>query len=314
MKRLTENLLLWPWGTTAWLPEDCRRLRAAEETLRRLFNRAGAGEIALPAFDFAGSIERGYGHAERLFRFTDSDGSLLALRPEMTTPAARLYATSFAAGRRAVKLFYIGQVFRQGPRHHGLFREFRQVGFECFGGRPARADAEVIALAGRSLEQLGYHDAVIEIGNVAIVEALLNEHRLTGASRALVIRLLRQKNKSGLEKAGAPRAFIGLLDLDVDLRAFSAARRLSRDKTFQRAVNDLEKLARRVRRAAKRVLFEFAAVRGIDYYTGTVFEGFIPGVGHSVLSGGRYDNLVAQFGPPTPATGFSLELESLLRR
>jgi ATP phosphoribosyltransferase regulatory subunit len=302
-----------PWGTAAWLPEDCVRLRGCEGALRDLFLAAGAGEIAMPSLEYAEVLERGFGHPEKLFRIVDFDGRLLALRPELTTPAARLYATALKKRPLPLKIFYIGQVYRQEAKHRGLWREFRQAGFECYGGDPVTADVVVIRLASEALARLEQKEAVICVGHVGIAESLMDEHGLAGTSRADVKAAMARKDRSTLAALEAPGVFAELINLPGNASAFENAATLSSSAGFRAATANLREVSERLSELSHNVVLDFSAIRPIDYYTGIVFEGLLADRGRPVLSGGRYDRLVEQFGPSTPATGFSVELEALLR-
>lgn len=302
-----------PWGTAAWLPEDSEKLRQCEWELREIFVAAGAGEIVTPAFEYAEVLERGFGHPEKLFRFLDPDGKTLALRPELTTPAARLFATALRDRPLPVKLFYIGPVYRQEAKHRGMFREFRQAGFECYGGDRRRSDLECLQLAAAALVKAGARDAVLEIGTVAVVDALLAG--TPPQARPAIKDALARRDRNALAAAGASEVLGQLLSLPSDQDGLSAARDLVKAVPgAAAAIDELAAVAADCAALPVRTVLELAAVRPIDYYTGIVFEGLLPSVGRPVLSGGRYDRLVEQFGAPCPATGFSIEIETLLKR
>lgn len=293
-----------PSGLSVWLPEDCAKLRQCETSLRELFAEAGAGEIATPSIDYLDVLEKGFGHSRKIFRIADSAGEILGLRPELTTSAARLFASSMASRPRPLKIFYIGQVFRQEPRHHGHFREFRQAGYESYGGDLFIEDVAAITLAARSVAKIGVEGCVIEIGHVGIVESLLDQEKILGARRDEIKDSIRRKSPDGL-----PEIFRLLLDADI-----TTVRSLTASPNVHSAVDELARIGAALSDLPYKVIFELAATRQIEYYTGIVFEGLMPRLGRPIFSGGRYDRLVEQFGPPAPATGFSLELETLLRR
>lgn len=302
-----------PWGTTAWLPEECRRLRQSESLLRDLFTAAGAEEIATPTFEQALVFEKGLGAFAKLFRFLDADGAQLALRPELTTPAARLFATALADRALPLRVFYIGQVFRQETMHRGRFREFRQVGFEFFGGPAASADAEVARLCSSALTALGFSDAVIDIGNVAVVNTLLDEADLSGAARSEILRAIERRDESALAGLQAPAVLLELLRLGHEPSDLDRARGLSGSARYSSALDELRGLAMAITGIPQKVVIDLAAVPKLDYYTGMVVQAYVRGQGRPAASGGRYDGLVEVFGRSTPATGFSLELERLIR-
>jgi len=302
-----------PRGTSAWLPEECARLRRCEEILRDLFKAAGAGEIATPAFEYAEVLERGFGNPNLFFRFPDFDGRVLALRPELTTPAARLFATAMADRPLPVKIFYIGQVFRQAPKHCGIFREFRQAGFECYGGERRGEDITAIRLAARALERLVVPDVVLEIGHVGLVESILDEAAFDGRKRDQIRIEVGRKDRGALRRLGAPEVLERLVHLPANVAALAEARKILDGSRARAALDELEAIVAALDDLPLPIVIEIAAVREINYYTGIVFEALHPGLGRSILGGGRYDRLVEEFGAPTPATGFSLELEAILR-
>ncbi|HBW47656.1 TPA: hypothetical protein DEF17_06960 [bacterium] len=304
-----------PWGLSAWLPKDCERLRRYESVLRNLFIAAGAGEIATPAFEYAETLENGFGNPEKFFRFFDTDGNVLALRPELTTPAARLFATALNKLPRPVKVFYLGQVFRQEEIHSGRFREFRQAGFECYGGNSPDADVAIIKLAIEALKQLNCNDCILEIGHVGIVKDILSECGIHGSKRKDIMQCVEKKDRATLEELSSPQIIKELLMLPRDENFFPSAKDLLKGKTALNPLLNLEKIYERVSVLSDefKIFLEPAATRRIDYYTGIVFEGLLEKMPRPVLSGGRYDTLVGQFGESVPATGFSIELEALLR-
>jgi ATP phosphoribosyltransferase regulatory subunit len=295
------------------LPEECGRLRACEAILRDLFVEAGAGEIATPAFEYAEVLERGFGNPDLFFRLPDFDGRVLALRPELTTPAARLFATAMADRPLPLKIFYIGQVFRQAPKHRGLFREFRQAGFECYGGERRGEDLATIRLAAQALERLALPAVVLEIGHVGIVESILDEAGLDGRQRDRIRIEVGRKDRGALRRLGAPEILERLVRLPARPEALAEARTILAESKARAALDELEAVVAALGDLPLSTVIEIAAVREIDYYTGIVFEALHSGLGRSILGGGRYDRLVEEFGAATPATGFSLELEAILR-
>lgn len=302
-----------PRGTSAWLPEECERLRRCEEILRGLFKERGAGEIATPAFEYAEVLERGFGNPDLLFRFPDFDGRVLSLRPELTTPAARLFATAMADRPLPLRIFYIGQVFRQAPRHHGLFREFRQAGFECYGGEGRTEDVAMIRLAAEALARLEETKAIIEIGHVGIIDSILDDAGITGRKRSRIRIEVGRKNRGALRSLDAPAILDRLVRLPASVATLAEAKTVIGDGKARQALEELEAVIAALGSMARPIVVEFAAVREIDYYTGIVFEALHPELGRPILGGGRYDRLVEEFGAPTPATGFSLELEAIMR-
>src|SRR6476661_8775377 len=155
---MTESLSSIPSGLQYSAGEELRRRRSVEATAMSVFDGWSYEEIATPTVDYYSLFEHGMGQAEahRAFRFTDTDGRLLALRPDVTSAAARAAATLFAERDRPLRLCYAAPVFRQQPQSHAEWRrESAQIGGELIGANSSTADMEVLAIVCEGLERLG---------------------------------------------------------------------------------------------------------------------------------------------------------------
>lgn len=291
-----------PRGTAAWLPEDLARLRALEGRVRAAFEGRGFREVKTPAFEYAEVVATGIGAemADRLFRMTDVTGRALALRPEMTTPCARLFAATIAPQTEGpVRLYYVADVWRQQREFEGSPREIRQAGVEIFRVPSPAGDAEAVETAVEALEAAGLRRFQIEVGHAGLVRSFSPSEADLDA--------LHRKDAAALPPALAPlaRLFGGPEVLD-------AAAGLSSEGAFRGALDDLRAVYEATAPAARsRIAFDLAVVRRLAYYDAVVFEFLVPGAGRPVGGGGRYDGLTAAFGSAAPATGFSVDLEAL---
>lgn len=312
-----------PKGFFAWGPDELKRLRRMEESVRRLFCEADFLEVSTPVVEFAATVEGSLKPtlANRIFRLTDRMGDHLALRYDMTTPVARLFASTMAKNPRPVKLSYFGPVYRQTGPHEGRAREHRQAGCECFGGeRPASA-AAMVELAIRSLKELGIARFKIDIGHTGLFPGLVGSHSLAANLQETVRDAIHRKDSPELERilaetqlpSDVKQALLRLPEMYGQEEIFLQAATLSSSAEYKTALDELHAVYGDLmsKGYAEFISVDLGVVRDMEYYTGIVFEGLTPGCGAPVCAGGEYDNLTAQFGLPAAAVGFVLELDEI---
>src|SRR5579875_3838516 len=303
-----------PAGTRDLLPHEAARVRAVIDRVLDRMRRWGYREVTTPTLEYLDVLVRGEGAAVggRLFKLVDRDGELLALRPEMTTPVARLVATRLRAAPLPLRLAYAGPVFRWREAGSGRLREFPQVGGELVGAGTLAVDA---------LRATGVGQSSVSLGHVGFLRGLLAGLGLAEPALDGVRTLLYQKDFVGLrrllEAHGAPpprvRAVLALPTLQGP-RALEEARRLADTPELLAVVEDLAALERMLRAYGvwDTVTLDLGIIRDFDYYTGIVFEGHTTALGVPLLGGGRYDRLLERFGVPLPATGFAVRVERVL--
>ncbi|MDI6799065.1 MAG: ATP phosphoribosyltransferase regulatory subunit [Actinomycetota bacterium] len=312
-----------PAGLRDILPAEAEERRAIEAELRQVFESWGYREIMTPTFEYFDSlaIEAGNTIQSEIFRFFDVDGSLLGLRPEMTTPIARVVSKRGGPQGSIDRLYYAASVFRQEPPQRGQRREFSQVGLELIGSTGPAADAEVVLVLIESLLKSKLKDFKIAIGRVDFLTASLTG---LGAQKELIQRvqsLLTDKDLVEAKRAitasslpqGAKDDVLGLFSLKGDISALSRAERYAKDEASVKILSELKSLAEKISLYGLEdfVAFDFGMVKDFDYYTGIVFEAYSPNLGFPIGSGGRYDNLISEFSSARPACGFALGLERL---
>jgi ATP phosphoribosyltransferase regulatory subunit len=252
--------------------------------------------------------------AERLVRFPDRDGRILALRYDFTASLARVAATTFSAASRPLRLSYSGMVYRQEPERGGRPREMLQVGAELLGQGDLAADVEIVRLTLGLLTAAGLRDFQLNLGHVGVLAAGLAA--VEEPLRSEVRRWIDRKDRGSLSRALADLSgdactlttlpfVIGRRDaLEHAARAAPAASQAGLEHLLA-----LDAALRPDERA--HLVYDLGEVRGLDYYTGIHFELYTAGAGRAVGAGGRYDDLMARFGRPMPAVGLSLDLDSI---
>src|SRR5712691_2813795 len=298
-----------PRGFRDILPTEARELRAIERALTATFASYGYMPLEPPMVEH--STGEGVLAGDRVIQFLDRDGSLVALRPDITTAVARLVAQRYADATEALRLSYFAPVFREEPAMLGSEREFDQAGVELVGSSGPLADAEVLALLAESVARAGLTGATIEVGHVGVVRALFAD--LGEDLRDLVMRELRDGDHVGAfrraREAGMSEAAI------VRARGALGARGRGIEAVDVAGVRELREVIHLARELfAGEPLWgvpNLALVPALPYYTGIVFEVLHPDIGFPIAAGGRYDLLLGAFGAPRPATGFAINIPRL---
>ncbi len=313
-----------PRGVQCYFGEEVNRRRKVEAVLAGIMRNWGFQEIILPFFDYLEDFSYGLGSqlGDRVYRFLDKDGSLLALRPDLTTLVAKTVATRMTDHSLPVKLFYSGEVFRQERTSASHQKEFYQIGLETMGVADTWADIETLLLAIDCLMHLGVEDFKIALGHVGFFNGLVSGLNLS-PERADSLRsaidqkdcALLQREVEDLELSNEKRSFLvqlpnysgdrGVLDQALSVVTNPRAREALTRLAEIYAVLDTLGLSRFL-------TFDLAEVRGLDYYTGIVFKIYTQAAGFELGGGGRYDGLVAKFGWDLPAVGLSFTLDRIL--
>jgi ATP phosphoribosyltransferase regulatory subunit len=314
-----------PEGVRDLLFADASAVRGMAAALRALWSTWCYREIILPTFEYASTLATDVGAQidAELYRFFDRQGRTLALRPDMTLPTARVVGTRLFDQPMPLRLCYVGSVFRYEPPRAARQHEFIQAGIELIGAPGQAADAEAIALAVASLRALGLPEFRITIGHVGFFRglsaALSLPEQLAGWLRTAVDRrseaeLADLLGQAGTVAATARRALLQLPRLTGNVEVLEQAEALCLNGVMASAIVDLQSLAAMLQAygVGEAVNYDLAEVRDLDYYTGITFEGFAPGLGVSLISGGRYDELIGHFGPAQPAVGWALSLDRVL--
>ncbi|HEX8474739.1 MAG TPA: ATP phosphoribosyltransferase regulatory subunit [Pyrinomonadaceae bacterium] len=321
-----EPLSKIPGGMRYYFGAEARLRRALEAKCMSVFDGWSYEEIATPSVDYYALFERGMGHdeAHRAFRFTDTDGRLLALRPDVTSSVARAAATLFAERTRPLRLCYAASVFRQRARSHAEWRrESKHLGCELVGAGSHEADIEMLVIVAEALEKLGLRgECRITLNHVEIFNGVAEHLSLDQDAREEMRLLVDTRDDAGLRDFLATRAASSsqldafssrLPRLTGGREVLTEARRMITNGRSLAALDALETLWETIEALKLSDLFEIdlGDTSGLDYYTGLVFKIYVVGAGTRVGSGGRYDELTANFGRREPAVGFVLDLDAL---
>ncbi|MEP7338968.1 MAG: ATP phosphoribosyltransferase regulatory subunit [Acidobacteriota bacterium] len=315
-----------PAGVQYFFDDEVRLRRSVEARAMRIFAGWSYDEIILPMFDYHDLFARGMGaeKAEATYRFVDRDGALLALRPELTSLVARTVATRFLKRERPIRLSYSGEVFRYDEPTERAAREFHQLGIEHIGEPDMVADVEVLLVAAELLASLDLGDFRIALSHVDFFNGVAEYLELDDAGRSELRQLVDCRNSLALAEflqTVAPHLeesrrddFCRLTQIAGKEDVLARARGVLTNEKSRAAVEHLAQIYSTLDALGLGESFDIdlGDTGGQEYYTGLVFKVFVPDLGVEVGSGGRYDNLIANFGKPEPAVGFSFALDGLV--
>jgi ATP phosphoribosyltransferase regulatory subunit len=298
------------------------RLRVIE-TLLAVFERAGFARVITPAFEYEEVLALGLGAAARAVtvRFVEpSSGQVVALRPDITPQIARLIATRFRDQKGPVRLCYEGTVVRLDRAARGQ-RELSQAGVELAGLPGPDGDAEMIALGVEALAAVGIGQPTIDLGHLGLAREVLASLALPAPALEAARRCIAKRDGAGLAVVlEAARGAKPAIEFARRLPALSgspdllvAAAKKAPTAGIKRALGELSAIvaAAKARGIDARLHVDLGEVRGFDYYTGVRFQAFVAGAPDAVLRGGRYDDLLARYGRPSPAVGFAVDVEAV---
>ena len=296
-------------------------MRATQEAVLAEMRRWGYRYVVTPTLEHVDSLALGLGTEQlrRLFKLTDSDGSVLALVGERTIPVARMAAGGLRSTPLPLRLCYAGPVLTNDPARFTRRRETHQVGAELIGASGSVADAEVIAMAVRCLDAAGLRDYQVDVGHSEFFQGLLDGMEMPLEAKASVKRALGRRDfvtlEALLEAASLEGAEHDLLLRFPALRGgreiLDAASALVQNRRLEGALKELSRVHELLgtHGLGHAVSLDLGSIRDFDYYTGVIFEGYGPDLGRPVAQGGRYDGLLAGFGRPAAATGFMIHLD-----
>lgn len=312
-----------PRGTRDFLPDEMARRRLIESVFRKTVQNWGYGEIATPAFEELElfTLKSGQGVIGEIYNFTDKGDREMALRPELTAPVMRAYVNEMQSFSRPIKLFYFGNCFRYERPQKGRYREFWQFGAELIGSNKPEADAEVIALAMKMISAVGIVGD-LHIGNLSVLRFLLDQITNESAVSDQIMRYIDKREYENLD------AYLAELSVSTELVqkvhkiiSLSGKDGFSAIKNAREIVGDLPALLSFEKTLTLLAAYgitdytvNFGVARGLDYYTGIVFEIYADGLGaqKQICGGGSY-NLISLFGGgDVVSTGFGLGFDRIM--
>lgn len=338
-----------PRGTRDFLPEETEKRSRAKKAMQDVLERWGYQEVATPTFEHLElfTIKSGASVVEEIYSFTDKGGRDLALRPELTAPVMRMYVSEMQNSPKPQRLWYFGNCFRYERPQRGRFREFWQMGAELIGGARPDSEAEAIALADGMLKSVGV-SGDIHVGYLGLIRSILGkigaEHRSSvmrmidkkergaladllediGCTHLGLLELIDLKGQPGLDKAAeiiremGPVAPAGEAAPARDGAAPSpvgrGSARQGREVSAQLRLEEFQETVDLLAAYGINFTIDFEIVRGLEYYSGTVFEIYAEGLGaqRQICGGGTYELASLFGGKETYSTGFGLGFDRIM--
>ena len=318
------KLIHTPEGVRDIYNGECRKKLAIQEKILNVFYLYGYEHIQTPSFEFFDifSKDRGSVSSQEMFKFFDRDNNTLVLRPDMTPAVARCVAKYFMDDPMPLRLCYLERTFKNNSSYQGRLKERAESGAELIGDDCADADAEVIAMVIDSLKAAGLKEFQVELGHVAFYRSLAAEAGLAEETEEELNRLIENKNYFGAEellrsldiREDLRQAFLALPVLFGPMEQIQRAADLTGNPKALEAVRRLEAVHRILadRGLERFVSYDLGMLSRYQYYTGIIFKAYTYGTGDYIVTGGRYDKLLVQFGKDTPAVGFAIVVDQLM--
>lgn len=319
---MRSNDMITPEGTKDLLFDECIIRQSVEDRVHSIFKSRGYSELITPSIEFYDVFNHnsGYFPQERLFKLTDCKGRLLVLRPDNTVPIARIVATRLKDTVLPMRLYYNQCVFTMEPSLKGRSAQTVQTGIELIGSSSKMADLEVISTAIEVLSSCSDGEFSLEIGDIRFFRELVDKLDATTEQKETIRDYIEAKNYPALNdmldsigKNEITHALKRLPRLFGGEEVFEKASRLFSDEKIDAVLESLKDLYNKVSAiiGSGRLTVDLGMVNRTDYYTGVIIKGYLEGYGEEVLSGGRYDKLIADFGYDVPATGFAVNVDAV---
>lgn len=309
-----------PLGMRDTLPGIFEKKEWIRQVGREFFSLRGFDFIKTPTLEYYETVGRFSAILEsNLFKLVDSQGNTLVLRPDMTTPIARIASSKLLKEKVPQRLAYFSNVFRAQELEGGKPAEFEQMGIEVIGDDSVYADTEVIITTIDLMKRLGIESFKITIGHAGILEAIIRKNIQTDEQFTELHQLLVNRNYVGFEEAVDRFALTGeqastLKSFIEEATSLTNMRQISKYLYEKEALIYMEQLASVLEIAGVQeyVAFDFTIASHMNYYTGMMFEVFAAHTGYPIGNGGRYNGLLENFGEATSAVGFALRIDYLL--
>ncbi len=313
-----------PEGLKDLLYEECSAKAEIERRIADLFSRRGYTRAVTPTIEYYDLFDGDITGIpqEQMYKLTSSGGRIMVLRPDMTVPIARLVSTRLKDMPYPFRLYYIENIFKVNQGGSGHENEVTQSGIELIGAEGIAADLEVLDMAVKVFEKCKIPEFTIELGHAGFFDSIVSGLCVDEESREEIRRNIELKNfaelselLSGVENKSAAAILKTLPDLYGGGEILDEAEKMCRDNPkamgYLAYLRELYGNLMQICPCAD-INLDLGMVHRNNYYTGVVFRGYINGYGNTVISGGRYDNLMEKFGRPLPATGFAVDNNALI--
>lgn len=321
---MRETLLHTPEGVRDIYNSECKRKLKLVDQMHHILELYGYHDIETPTFEYFNifNIEKGSAPSNEMYKFFDRDNNTLVLRPDITPSIARSVAKYYNDYTLPIRLSYKGNTFSNKPQHQGKLNETTQIGGELVNDDSSAADAEIIACVINCFLEVGLTEFIIEIGEIDYFKGLIGEAGLDIETETKIREFIQIKNFYGLSE------YVSKLSINDSLKQaltsfdslFGGVDMLETAETFVRNNRSMEAVDRmkKVYHALaaygyeKYISFDLSILNGYNYYTGIVFKGYTYGTGDTIAKGGRYNNLLSEFGKVAPSVGFAIYVDELM--
>ena len=321
---MKEKLLHTPEGVRDIYNSECKKKTALERRLHQVLALYGYQDIETPAFEFFDifNSDTGTVSSREMFKFFDRDNNTLVLRPDMTPSIARSVAKYYSDCTFPLRLSYVGNTFLNNRSYQGKLAEKTELGAEYINDDSPEADAEAIVMMIDCFLEAGLNDFRIDIGQSEFYRGIMEALDVSDEVKAQIHEYIENKNSLGMELllADLPmkdcyrNILLEYNELYGDVSMLEQAKKLTVNPKCQAAIERLEQVYEVICHYGyeKYVSFDLGMVNHFDYYTGIIFRGYTYGTGDAIGKGGRYDNLLMQFGKNAPAIGFTILVDDML--
>ena len=322
---MNTELIHTPEGVRDIYGKEYANKLAIQNILHKQIYLYGYQDIQTPTFEYFEVFgkEIGTTPAKDLFKFFDSDGNILCLRPDFTPSMARCAAKYFSEEDLPLRLSYLGNTFSNTSLLQGKLKETTQIGAELMGDDSVEADGEMIAMLVDALLQTGLKQFQVSVGEIDYFKGICEDLSLTNEQEKVIRDYISNKNffavKEYLQSENIPEEQISVImaieDLFGSVDMLKEAGKLSAHPLVQGAIERLKSLYEVLcaYNVEKYVSFDLGMLSSYQYYTGIIFKVYTIGIGDVVVKGGRYDKLLPYFGKNSPAIGFVIVIDDLMQ-
>jgi histidyl-tRNA synthetase len=307
-----------PRGTRDFGPTEMAGRRHVEQRMRDVCSRFGFGEVVTPTFESSElfKLRSGQSVVEEMYAFKDKGGREIALRPEITASVIRFFVNDMSTMPKPLKLYYVGNCFRYENPQSGRYREFFQLGAELVGAKNPETDAEVIALAVACIRSSGLEDFKVRVGHIGVLKSLVREEVEDPEAAADILRMIDKEDFDSLSDLFDARTLSRkLLDRIMTMAETRGGTEVLDALDGSESAGYLKEVFRVLELyGVDDCEVDLGIVRGLDYYTGMVFEVDAPRLGaeKQILGGGSYTLSELFGGEPVFSTGFAIGLDRVM--
>lgn len=315
-----------PDGTRDLINEESVIKRKIIKDINDVFESWGYSEVITPTIEFYETF-RGNDSAlkeDDMYKFFDNKGRILVLRPDMTVPIARVVNTKFKNRDEVLRLRYESNVYRVNEELFGKRNEYTDCGIELISSPKYLSELEVLMMAIETFKSIGVSDYRLEIGVINFFKSAVDLLDLSEEDYLKLGELIEKKRLKDLDN------FLIDLNISQEIKEFftklpllfgnanevlEKCKELAFNENMRESINDLENIFNKLDELgyADKISFDLGMIPKLNYYTGIIFRGFVQGLGNTVLSGGRYDNLMKSLNSENKAVGFSVNVDELIR-